>query len=114
MLGELGRAFKAGELAAAAHLMVHPDGRYSIQVLRLKERRVVPSWRKPVLVAGGAVLTLAGLAAGGWWLAGLAVAAIPVALVPLLVGVAMVTGGALIRPSGHGCETTVIVRHRHR
>lgn len=119
VLREVGRSVQAGELAASGPLERLEDGRWAVPVWRIRKRKVVPRWRKPVLVAGGTVLTLGGLGAAGWWLAGAATVALSAASVPLLVGlgaVLLVLGGILraaTRPSRGGCETTVIIRHRH-
>jgi hypothetical protein len=115
VLQELARAWRAGELAAAAQLRQEPDGRWSVLVMRIRERRVVPVWRRtPVLVAAGTVGALAGLAALGWWLAGLAMGAAGAVSLPLLLGggaVLLVARAAVRRSSG--CRTRVTVEHWH-
>jgi hypothetical protein len=115
VLREVGRAVAAGELAASGPLEHVGRGRYQVAVWRIRERAVERRWRKPVLVAGGAVMVLGGVAALGWWLVGAATSALAAVSLPVL-GV----GGALlwlvyagISGGGGGCETTVTVRHRH-
>ena len=116
---EVGRAMEAGELAAVGPVRQWEDGRYSVEVLRLKDRTVERRWVKPAAVAGGAVTVLGGLAAVGWWVATVTLATISALSLPLLVGSAAVLLVAWLvlrkgsRPSG-GCETTVTFHHRHR
>ncbi len=118
VLREVARSLKAGELAASGPLELVSPGRYQVAVWRIRERRVERPWVKPVAIATGAVTALGGLAAAGWWLAGMAVTAFSVVSVPLLVGLAaaaVLMWLALRRgnPPGGGCETTVTIRHRH-
>ena len=91
-------------------------GLWAAEVVQLRplERR----WVRPTAVAGGCTAVLAASVAAGWWLLGV--------LVDAVAGAAAVSGAAILgvlavlalvaavlrRPSG--CETTVIVRHRHR
>lgn len=117
VLREVGRAVAAGELAASGPLEHAGGGRYRVAVWRIRERAVAPAWRRPVLVVAGTVVVLGGLAALGWWLAGMATAALSAVSVPLVATVAALlwlASRALSSSSGGGCETTVTVTHRHR
>lgn len=106
---EIGRAHRNGELAASGPIHQLEYGGYFVNVYRLKDRPVVPAWRRPVLVASGAVLALGGAAALGWWLVGVT-AALVLAWGPMVAtgaGVLLFIRG-VSRPSG----CTVTVTHR--
>lgn len=107
---EIGRAHRAGELAASGPVHLTPGGRYRVQVWRLKERSSAPAWRRPVLVVGGVLLVLGAAGVAGWWLVG--VTAAGVAAVPLTaaVGFLAIVGGIRLVWRRSGC--TVTVTHR--
>lgn len=115
---ELGRAMAAGELAAVGPILPVAGGGYGVDVLRLKERHVVPRWRKPVLVAGGVTLGIGGFAALGWWLVSATVSVASALSLPLIgtvaalawLGFRALSSGSR---SGSGCTTTVTITHRH-
>jgi hypothetical protein len=120
VLREVARSLEAGELAASGPLEHVGGGRYQVAVWRIRERRVERRWVRPVAIASGAVTALSGLAAAGWWMAGMAATALSVVSVPLLVGIlasAVLMWLALRRGNppagGGGCETTVTIHHRH-
>lgn len=112
VLREVGRAFRSGELAAVGPVTPVAPGRWGVDVLRLRERRITPAWRKPLLMAVGAVGVLGSSAALGWWLAGAtaALASLPAALGGLVVALLLLA--AARRSGGRGCTTTVTVTHR--
>lgn len=112
LLREVGRAFRAGELAATGVLTRQPSGRWAVPVLRLKDAPVVPAWRRPALVAGGVVLTLSAAGAAGWYLVTLTAAAAGAASLPLIVGGAAVLLGVrlMLRRSSGDC--TITITHR--
>lgn len=116
VLGELARAFKAGELAGAHHLERLESGRWVAYVWRIKEparRRYVP---RSVLVAAGAVSVLSAAGGLGWWLVAATAPLAPVVGLPLIVGGAFLLLLAFLatrRASHSRCTTTVTITHRH-
>jgi len=90
-------------------------GLWAAQVIQLRplERR----WVRPAVAIGGCTTILGSAVLAGWWLLGAFVDAVASAAAvsgATILGVLAVLAlvGALLRRSG--CETTVIVRHRHR
>lgn len=104
---EIGRAHRAGELAASGPVHLTPTGGYRVQVWRLKERSSAVAWRRPVLVAGGVLLVLGAAGAVGWWLVGATASALAAVPLPAAAGVLAIVAGlrALLRP--RGCTVTV-------
>lgn len=89
-------------------------GLWAAEVIQLRplERR----WVKPVAAVAGVVGVLGGAVAAGWWLLGVLVDAVAGAAGVVgiaAVGIALVVGLVLAGSRRAGCETTVIVRHRH-
>lgn len=103
---EVRRAHRAGELAAVGPVY-QLQGRFAVDVLRLKDRHAAPAWRTPVLVVGGTLLVLVAAAAAGWWLS---LALAPVVL-PVIAALALIStvGRLLVRP---GRCTIIHMRHR--
>lgn len=104
---EIGRAHRRGELAASGPVHQLERGGYFVNVLRLRDRPVVPAWRRPVLVVGGVLLTLVAAAAAGWWLM-LATAPFLPALAGGAAVLALLSAAAAPRPAG----CTITITHR--
>lgn len=115
VLREVARAVEAGELAASGPLEHAGGGRYQVAVWRIRERAVARTWRKPALVAAGAVTVLGGMALLGWWLVGATAAALGAVSLPVVAVAATLLWLAYagLSRGGGGCETTVTVTHRH-
>jgi hypothetical protein len=85
-------------------------GVWGAWVVQLKPMR--RPWVRPVAAAGGAIVA----ASMCWWLVEAVTAVLAAVSVAGVIGAAVLglLLARLVRPSsGHGCETTVIVRHRH-
>jgi len=83
-------------------------GLWAVEVTKL--RPLARPWVKPVAVLGA----LSAVGVAGWWLLQVAVAALATISIAGLVGaVALFALLAGLGRRGSGCETTVIVRHRH-
>lgn len=102
----LARAHRRGEIAASSYMRRTPAGRWSVQVLRLKDPVLHP-YRKPVLIAGGTVVVLGGAAAAGWWLS---VALAPVVLPLIVAALALIPTGWMVTRGRRGC--TITITHR--
>lgn len=92
-------------------------GRWGVWVTELRPRR--RAWVRPVAIGGTVAGSVAGLAGLGWWLSAVMtapiLAAVDVVGPAALALLALACLALLTRGRRHGrCETTVIVRHRHR
>jgi hypothetical protein len=118
LIAEVGRAMRAGELAATGALYRTREGRWAVPVLRLKDRPPEPpAWRTPVLIGAGVLVGFGGVALIGWALAMWAASLAGALMVPVLAIGAM--AWAIMRAAGRsrpsGCTTTVTITHRgHR
>jgi hypothetical protein len=109
------REVARGAMVVRTNVVEVRPGVYGVEVLQLRPAR--PAWVKPAAVAGGAVLALGGAGVLGWLLLDAVVALVAGVSLGMVCTVAalgwLVFGAGTGRGGGHGCETTVIVRHRH-
>lgn len=107
------REWRRGNLVPRTGVAEIRPGIWAVEVDQL--RPMTRPWVRPVAVTVGALGTLAGAATLGWWLLSTVtalVAGVGLGAILCVAALGWLTVAAFT-PDHRGCETTVIIRHRH-